>query len=692
MSVSKVFANSSFADKHLKSHNLFVRQAISLARFKQNPLAETLLLWNDDITKNFCLQLNLHPFQKFVNQGKLIEVLEIEAQKVSSIIGIEINRIYDHPHLVAPLQFIAGLGSRKAKALLERTVLRKGIKMRNQLFFLNLEKKVYFNCVAFLKVTRIDEKLYDPLDATRIHPESYGMAHKLALSAVDKKNENESYCIEEVLKDPKKLQVLDLNEYIKKIEEKGNISIRLLINLINFELQSPFRDPRPPHADLTSNEIFYLLINDTPSNFDVGHIVLARVMTVEDQHVKCRLDNELEATVWIKDIFEEGEIPDARKMKEKYIEGFVFPARIKSIKTTNERNFKVDLTCKPSELSNHKNFVNIKILDSCFKMVEQEDFKNRHYIQEAKTEVKKYQPRNIKHPHFKNMNFINTIEYLSERKTGDFVFRPSSKGPNNLTLTWKFYKHTYSHIDIVEDDKPTGASIGSKLYINGELYYTLQEIIERYIRFCDKLVNDAVNHRKFIPFETMDELDEKLKEERSKDSKTIHYICTILREFPQYIVIGYIPRSNSVVKEFIKVKPKGLFFHNEYFENLEAVINYFKKNYGSDEYKSYVRRTKPPQIESMKAKKFDNDYNGEDKNENWEGYANWENQTKKSPSANSVSRNYGIKYFNTGNHERNNEKNFSKGNFGGSNDKVCFNCNEVGHISSKCPNPRSNLL
>ena len=73
--VNKIIWNNSitffrdlFLHLHLKSQNQFIRQAISIGRFKQNPLAETLILWNEDISKNFCLSLNLHPFQKHTNQ------------------------------------------------------------------------------------------------------------------------------------------------------------------------------------------------------------------------------------------------------------------------------------------------------------------------------------------------------------------------------------------------------------------------------------------------------------------------------------------------------------------------------------------------------------------------------------------------------------------------------------------------
>jgi hypothetical protein len=53
------------------------------------------------------------------------------------------------------------------------------------------------------------------------------------------------------------------------------------------------------------------------------------------------------------------------------------------------------------------------------------------------------------------------------------MFRPSSKGENNITLTWKFYTGNIVHIDIQEHEKPVGASIGSKLTISDEVYDNL---------------------------------------------------------------------------------------------------------------------------------------------------------------------------------------------------------------------------
>ena len=67
------------------------------------------------------------------------------------------------------------------------------------------------------------------------------------------------------------------------------------------------------------------------------------------------------------------------------------------------------------------------------------------------------------------------------REIGDFIFRPSSRGPDNITLTWLFYTNCIVHIDIVEKDKPIGASIGNKLFIGEDGYEKLEEIVDRYL-------------------------------------------------------------------------------------------------------------------------------------------------------------------------------------------------------------------
>lgn len=117
------------------------------------------------------------------------------------------------------------------------------------------------------------------------------------------------------------------------------------------------------------------------------------------------------------------------------------------------------------------------------------------------------------------------------------------------------------HIDIQEHDKAVGATIGSKLQISEEMFENLQEIVERYIMPCNRLLREACNHSKFKQCDTQEELETNLKEEKTADPTRIPYKVTVLPQYPQHLVIGYIPK-NSLVKEYIKVR-------------LSLIINYY---------------------------------------------------------------------------------------------------------------------
>lgn len=62
---------------------------------------------------------------------------------------------------------------------------------------------------------------------------------------------------------------------------------------------------------------------------------------------------------------------------------------------------------------------------------------------------------------------------LNKEDNGEFYFRPSSKGTDHLTLTWKFFDNNIVHIDIIEENKPIGANIGPILKISDEKYENL---------------------------------------------------------------------------------------------------------------------------------------------------------------------------------------------------------------------------
>jgi transcription elongation factor SPT6 len=100
---------------------------------------------------------------------------------------------------------------------------------------------------------------------------------------------------------------------------------------------------------------------------------------------------------------------------------------------------------------------------------------------------------------------------LRRSNVGDFLFRPSSKGTNNITLTWYFYMNCFVHVDIREEDKLIGTSIGNRLYIGDSVFEKLEEIVERYILPCNRALKEAKDHPKFVHSSSLQEFEEKLK-------------------------------------------------------------------------------------------------------------------------------------------------------------------------------------
>jgi|LakMenE01Jun11ns_1017448.scaffolds.fasta_scaffold7251459_1 transcriptional accessory protein Tex/SPT6 len=62
-----------------------------MARLKKNPLAEIVSLWSDKLIDNGLLSMNLHQYQNFVSQKKLIDSLEKVIVEVVNMVGIDIN-------------------------------------------------------------------------------------------------------------------------------------------------------------------------------------------------------------------------------------------------------------------------------------------------------------------------------------------------------------------------------------------------------------------------------------------------------------------------------------------------------------------------------------------------------------------------------------------------------------------------
>ena len=136
-----------------------MKQAISLARFEQDPLIEVLNLWSPITAENQALALSLDPMQKLVNQAKLAEGLEEENIRAVNEVGVDLNLVFEHEHMRCCLQFLSGLGPRMAKrALIKFKQLNKKLSTRGEMLKSNLFTfKVYFSVVPFVLIRIPDD-------------------------------------------------------------------------------------------------------------------------------------------------------------------------------------------------------------------------------------------------------------------------------------------------------------------------------------------------------------------------------------------------------------------------------------------------------------------------------------------------------------------------------------------------------
>ena len=57
--------------------------------------------------------------------------------------------------------------------------------------------------------------------------------------------------------------------------------------------------------------------------------------------------------------------------------------------------------------------------------------------------------------------------------------------------------------------------------------------------------------------------------------------------------MAYVPRD-KVIKEFIKVRPKGFYFHEQNQSPFMTLVNWFKDNWQTKDYQRFLKRQKSP--------------------------------------------------------------------------------------------------
>ena len=157
---ASVYSASKLAAEEFPQYDVNLRSAVSIARRLQDPLAE--------LVKIDPKAVGVGQYQHDMPPARLAEALDGVVERCVNTVGVDLNTSS------APLLArVAGLTSATAKNIVRRREEEGAFTARRQLLKVpKLGPKAYQQCAGFLRVSGGEE----PLDATAVHPESYGAA------------------------------------------------------------------------------------------------------------------------------------------------------------------------------------------------------------------------------------------------------------------------------------------------------------------------------------------------------------------------------------------------------------------------------------------------------------------------------------------------------------------------------------
>jgi transcription elongation factor SPT6 len=243
--------------------------------------------------------------------------------------------------------------------------------------------------------------------------------------------------------------------------------------------------------------------------------------------------------------------------------------------------FSVDLTARGSDLAD-VNFEWRPRLDDFYDR-EQEDQEKVQLEAEKKRKAKcNYIRRVIVHPSFHNIAYKDAERLLQDMEQGEVIIRPSSKGPANLTVSWKVTDSPpiITHIDVKEENKENEFSLGQSLWIGDEEFEDLDEIIARHIQPMAAFCRDMLNHKYFREAEggNREIMQKMVQEEKKKAPSKIPYYFSASKDFPGKFLLCYAPKLKPR-HEFMTVTPDGIRFRGQIHHSLNACVNWFKEHF-----------------------------------------------------------------------------------------------------------------
>ncbi|MBB6507563.1 uncharacterized protein F4695_000895 [Rhizobium soli] len=218
---ASIYSASQAAADEFPGLDVSLRGAVSIARRLQDPLAELVKIEPKSI--------GVGQYQHDVDQNKLSRSLEAVVEDAVNAVGVDLNMAS------APLlSRVSGLSKSIAEAIVAHRDQNGAFTTRRELLKVaRLGNRTFEQAAGFLRIVNGKE----PLDASSVHPEAYGVAKKIVAAC--------GRDLRSLMGDSAALKSVDPRQFID--DTFGLPTIKDIIA----ELEKPGRDPRPSFKTAT---------------------------------------------------------------------------------------------------------------------------------------------------------------------------------------------------------------------------------------------------------------------------------------------------------------------------------------------------------------------------------------------------------------------------------------------------------
>lgn len=211
---ASIYSASEAAREEFPDHDLTVRGAVSIGRRLMDPLAE--------LVKIDPKSIGVGQYQHDVDPSLLKESLDDVVMSCVNGVGVDVNRAS-----IQLLTYVSGLGPGLAKNIVQYRDENGAFVSRDELRNVpRLGPKAFEQSSGFLRI----KNGANPLDASAVHPESYGIVGSMA--------QDLECSVSDLMKDAQLRRDIDISKYVT-----DRVGIPTLKDIME-ELAKPGRDPR----------------------------------------------------------------------------------------------------------------------------------------------------------------------------------------------------------------------------------------------------------------------------------------------------------------------------------------------------------------------------------------------------------------------------------------------------------------